>query len=296
MAIRSRTGRATRWWSTRSASTGEHGITAIPGGGYRTEKSRLVERYRLLKDGALLSVTFTWTDPTVFRTPHSYEYRYHRLPATYEPRQWLPCDPYDEERAKFLEPPRRRARLPRRGREGVTSMRDADSCLAALPAAVAAAPLPSRAIAARQPSRASRATGFASILTAREASTASARRFPPAQLLPGVTAGGGRGGAWTRRPRRRRRRRSRARPNPEGVPYIVVAQPCGGGGGGRSNGGLLVNPDSGGVHFVEQKDEVIFAGERGGVRHILPGRTGASESVDARRRQGTPSADTKGTR
>ena len=59
----------------------------------------------LLKDGALLSVTFTWTDPTVFRTPHSYENRYHRLPATYEPRQWLPCDPYDEERAKFLDPP-----------------------------------------------------------------------------------------------------------------------------------------------------------------------------------------------
>ena len=82
---------------------GEHGITAIPGGGFRTGKSRLVERYRLLKDGAVLSVTFTWTDPTVFRTPHSYEYRYHRLPSTYEPRQWLPCDAYDEERAKFLE-------------------------------------------------------------------------------------------------------------------------------------------------------------------------------------------------
>jgi len=84
---------------------GERGITTIPGGGFRTEKSRLVERYRLVKDGAILSVTFTWTDPTVFRTPHSYEYRYHRLPATYEPRQWLPCDPYDEERARFLEPP-----------------------------------------------------------------------------------------------------------------------------------------------------------------------------------------------
>jgi len=82
---------------------GEHGITAIPGGGFRTEKSHLVERYRLLKDGAILSVTFTWTDPTVFRTPHSYEFRYHRLPSTYEPRQWLPCDPHDEERAKFFE-------------------------------------------------------------------------------------------------------------------------------------------------------------------------------------------------
>jgi hypothetical protein len=65
-----------------------------------------------------------------------------------------------------------------------------------------------------------------------------------------------------------------AQPNPEGVPYIVVAQPCGGGVGGRSNGALLVNPDSGGIHFVEHKDEVIFAGERGGVRHFfLDGRS-----------------------
>ena len=93
----------------------------------------------------------------------------------------------------------------------------------------------------------------------------------PAQLLPGVSAAGGRGrggggrGAPPAGPS--------AGPNAEGVPYIVVAQPCSGGLGGRSNGALLVNPDSGGVHFVEHKDEVIFAGERGGVRHFfLDGR------------------------
>jgi hypothetical protein len=82
----------------------ERGITAIPGGGYRTETSHLVERYKLLKDGAVLSVTFTWTDPKVFRTPHTYEFHYYRLPADYEPRLWLPCEPFDEARAKFLEP------------------------------------------------------------------------------------------------------------------------------------------------------------------------------------------------
>ena len=86
--------------------------------------------------------------------------------------------------------------------------------------------------------------------------------IPPAQLLPGVSAGG-RGGRGPGAPAA-----ASAGPNPVGVPYIVVAQPCGGGGGARGNGGLLVNPDSGGVHFVEQKDEVIFAGERGGVRHL----------------------------
>jgi hypothetical protein len=82
----------------------DRGITAIPGGGYRTDTSHLVERFRLLKGGAILSVTFTWTDPKVFRSPHSYEFRYYRLPASYEARQWLPCDPYDAERAAFLEP------------------------------------------------------------------------------------------------------------------------------------------------------------------------------------------------
>ena len=90
--------------------------------------------------------------------------------------------------------------------------------------------------------------------------------IPPAQLRPGVTAGGGgrgRGGGRGGPPVVS----ESTTPNAEGVPYIVVAQPCFGG-VGRSNGALLVNPDSGGVHFVEHKDEVIFAGERGGVRHI----------------------------
>ena len=81
----------------------EHGITAIPGGGFRTAKAHLVERYRLVKGGQVLSVTSTWTDPTVFRTPHTYQFRYDRLPASYEARPWLPCDPYDQERTKFIE-------------------------------------------------------------------------------------------------------------------------------------------------------------------------------------------------
>jgi hypothetical protein len=98
--------------------------------------------------------------------------------------------------------------------------------------------------------------------------------IPPAQLLPGVNAGGGgRGGGGRGGGRGAPPAAASTGPNAEGVPYIVVAQPCSGGLGGRSNGALLVNPDSGGVHFVEHKDEVIFAGERGGVRHFfLDGR------------------------
>jgi len=79
------------------------GRLLIPGGGFRTEKSHLVERYKLLKSGAVLSVTFTWTDPKVFLTPHTYEYWYSKVPARYEPRPAVACDPFDPERTAFVE-------------------------------------------------------------------------------------------------------------------------------------------------------------------------------------------------
>ena len=81
---------------------GAKGITAIPGGGFRTSTSHLVERYRLIKDGRVLSVISTWEDPAVFRAPHTYEFRYVRTSANYEPEPPLACDPFDEERAAFL--------------------------------------------------------------------------------------------------------------------------------------------------------------------------------------------------
>jgi len=82
---------------------GGRGVTAIPGGGFRTDNSQLTERFRLLKDGDVLSVVSTWIDPAVFRTPHTYELRYARLPDTYEPRAAAPCDAYDEERIEYVE-------------------------------------------------------------------------------------------------------------------------------------------------------------------------------------------------
>jgi len=81
------------------------GVTSIPGGGFKTENSHLVERYRLLENGAVLSVISTWTDAKVFRVPHSYEYRYYRMPKHYEPVGAFPCNPYDEARADFLGDP-----------------------------------------------------------------------------------------------------------------------------------------------------------------------------------------------
>jgi hypothetical protein len=78
------------------------GILGIPGGGFRTASSTLVERFKLLKNGQVLSVVSTWTDPKVFRTPHTYEYRYNRMTRDYEGRLGSGCDPYDEERTAFL--------------------------------------------------------------------------------------------------------------------------------------------------------------------------------------------------
>lgn len=82
------------------------GVTAIPGGGFRTSSSKLVERFRLLPGGQMLSVVSTWTDPKVFRTPHTYEYRYYRAPKEYEGRR-IACAPGDVvERTRYMtEPP-----------------------------------------------------------------------------------------------------------------------------------------------------------------------------------------------
>jgi hypothetical protein len=83
----------------------DNGILGIPGGGFRTPDSRLVERFRLLRNGQVLQVISTWTDPKVFRTPHTYELRYIRLPRDYEARPNAVCDPYDEERAQLFSGP-----------------------------------------------------------------------------------------------------------------------------------------------------------------------------------------------
>ena len=56
------------------------------------------------------------------------------------------------------------------------------------------------------------------------------------------------------------------KPHDPGQPYIVVQRPCGAGPFG--GGALGINPDSGAIHFVIGKDEIVLAPERGGFRHI----------------------------
>jgi len=97
-----------------------------------------------------------------------------------------------------------------------------------------------------------------------------AAQIPPARLTPEAAAARGAGPGRAAGPGPAAGP-SPGRANAAGVPYIVVDKPCAN--PGRGNGALLINPDSGGVHIIEHKDEVIFAGERGGVRHIyLDGR------------------------
>ena len=76
------------------------GITRIPGGGYRTPTSHLVERYRLLDGGQRLTVQFTWEDSAVFERPHSYEFQYYKVRDISEPRV-INCVP-NPERTRFL--------------------------------------------------------------------------------------------------------------------------------------------------------------------------------------------------
>lgn len=80
----------------------DRGLVSIPGGGFRRPGSKLTERYRLLNGGLVLSVVFTWTDAVVFRSPHSYEFRYYRVAQIVEPRSHN-CLANDADRRKFLE-------------------------------------------------------------------------------------------------------------------------------------------------------------------------------------------------
>lgn len=80
------------------------GHTGIPGGGFRTETSHLAERYQLVDGGRELEVTFTWTDPKVFAKPHTYAFRYYRVPRGFNAGESF-CDSNDQERAEFLSKP-----------------------------------------------------------------------------------------------------------------------------------------------------------------------------------------------
>ena len=79
----------------------DRGITAIPGGGFRTPDSHLVERFRLLNGGTMLSVISTWDDPKVFARPQTYEFRYYKVQQIATPLQYA-CNADDQDRGNFI--------------------------------------------------------------------------------------------------------------------------------------------------------------------------------------------------
>ena len=81
----------------------KNGRLLIPGGGYRTPQSHLVERFKLSKNGQVLMVNSTWTDPKVFAKPHTYEFWYHRINEPFEQRPGIGCNPWDPERKELIE-------------------------------------------------------------------------------------------------------------------------------------------------------------------------------------------------
>jgi len=58
-------------------------IMRTPGGGLAKETTHLEERIQVIDNGEVLSVTFTWEDPTVFSKPFRYTYKYRKIPQGY---------------------------------------------------------------------------------------------------------------------------------------------------------------------------------------------------------------------
>jgi hypothetical protein len=69
------------------------GGAGTPGGGRVGPKSHLIERFRLRDGDKMLSVTFTWEDPSIYLKPHIYELTYHRSdPGTYAFEEYCHAD------------------------------------------------------------------------------------------------------------------------------------------------------------------------------------------------------------
>lgn len=79
----------------------DKGMVSIPGGGYRTATSHLVESYEVIDGGKYLEVVSTWIDPKTYVKPHTYLMLYSRAPEGYRTEDW-DCVPADNERGKAM--------------------------------------------------------------------------------------------------------------------------------------------------------------------------------------------------
>ena len=77
----------------------------IPGGGVRGPNTHLTERFEVSPDGEHMKIIYTYSDPALYVTPHSYTYTFDRAtPApTYAFEEW--CDAGDPIEGQSIVPP-----------------------------------------------------------------------------------------------------------------------------------------------------------------------------------------------
>lgn len=100
------TGHSTGWYENGELVVETIGLTTggVTAGGRRTPETTLTERYRLSSDGQLLTITYTWEDPKIYRKPHTYAMELERIPADGYAFEWW-CDSSDPRQRESVTPP-----------------------------------------------------------------------------------------------------------------------------------------------------------------------------------------------
>lgn len=82
-------------------------IMRTPGGGLAKETTHLEERIQVLDNGEILSVSFTWDDPTVFTKPFHYTYKYRKIAEGYpvEDNDTARDSTYEQRLLESVKPP-----------------------------------------------------------------------------------------------------------------------------------------------------------------------------------------------
>lgn len=76
----------------------------VPGEGWRTPETHLIERYELSADGQHMTIHYSYNDPKLYTKPHSFYYTFDRLPAdSYAIEEW--CDASDPAERQSIVPP-----------------------------------------------------------------------------------------------------------------------------------------------------------------------------------------------
>jgi hypothetical protein len=76
----------------------------VTAGGYKTAETRLIERFHVSPNDGMMIITYTWHDPKIYATPHSYSIHLERIPDdVYAFEGW--CDSGDPSYRYSVAPP-----------------------------------------------------------------------------------------------------------------------------------------------------------------------------------------------